>query len=280
MLPRFAVIGAPIAHSLSPMIHKAFAHQTQRALAYETIEGHDQTFEQQVVDFFASGGKGLNCTAPFKLRAYAMADVVSEACQKAGAANTLWMQDKQLHADNTDGLGLVRDLARYMQIQGQRILILGSGGATRGIIYPLLHEKPKQVTVANRSIKPLEQLHHAFTEIHTQPLSHLSGAFDLIINATSATFLEDKPILANEFVQKAEFCYDLAYGYKASTPFVAYSQRLGCPATDGLGMLIEQAAASFCLWHGVSLEPEHIHTVRKELDLLRGYHKSNVHSID
>lgn len=251
MLPRFAVIGAPIAHSLSPMIHKAFAHQTQRALTYETIEGHEQTFEQQVCDFFASGGKGLNCTAPFKLRAYAMADVVSEACKKAGAANTLWMQDSQLHADNTDGLGLVRDLARYIQIQEQRILILGSGGATRGIIHPLLHEKPKHITVANRSIKPLEQLHNDIPQINTQLLSSLTGTFDLIINATSAVFSKDNPVFSGQLIEQAAFCYDLAYGYKEPTSFVLHAKNLGCHAIDGFGMLVEQAAESFFLWHHI-----------------------------
>jgi len=183
---RCAVIGNPIAHSLSPLIHHAFAQQCSFPLLYEKIQGHDVDFEQQVSDFFAAGGKGLNVTLPFKQRAYMMADRRSERCIKAGAANTLWHENNKLVADNTDGIGLLSDLYRYISLVNTRILILGAGGAARGIIHPLLEAQPQKLIVANRSLEPLEKLQAEIAQIHCISLAHLEGEFDLIINATSA----------------------------------------------------------------------------------------------
>ena len=251
VLQRFAVIGKPIAHSLSPIIHQSFAKQTQQTMTYEKIQGDELVFEQQVSTFFSSGGKGLNVTLPFKQRAFAMAEVTSDRCAKAGAANTLWLDDGKIHADNTDGIGFVRDLARYCPLAGKRILILGAGGAARGIIHPLLESKPALLTVANRSFDKVKKLQSEFPEIAVLSLEHLSGTFDLIINASSAGHLGEVISLPKEMMVYTPFCYDLAYQQKKDTPFVSYTRGFGCRAIDGLGMLVEQAAEAFYLWHGV-----------------------------
>ncbi|RUR13960.1 shikimate dehydrogenase [Legionella sp. km772] len=248
---RCAVIGNPIAHSLSPRIHHAFAQQFNLPLLYERILGNDLTFEQQVFSFFAAKGRGLNVTLPFKQRAFMMANSHSARCAKAGAANTLWYEDNKLCADNTDGVGLIRDLCRYLPLQNSRILILGAGGAARGIIHPLLEMQPHQLVVANRSLEPLAQLQAEIAQIRCLGLTHLEGEFDLIINATSAGVLGDSLIIPKQVLQNRPFCYDLAYRYQALTPFVDYTQQLGCEAVDGLGMLVEQAAEAFYLWHRV-----------------------------
>jgi shikimate dehydrogenase len=249
-----AVIGLPIEHSLSPYIHQAFAKQTHLSLSYEKIQGDESLFEEQVRVFFARQGMGLNVTQPFKQRAYAMADVCSERCRKAGAANTLWYRDNQLYADNTDGIGLIRDLTRHIQLHQAKILILGAGGAARGIIHPLLDMQPERLVVANRSIEPLKQLQADIPQITAIPLSDLKGHFDLIINATSAGLSGECITLPEDLIRQSPFCYDLSYQKNGVTPFVQYTQQLGCKAFDGWGMLVEQAAESFYLWHGVKAE--------------------------
>ncbi len=238
------------------MIHHSFAQQVNLPLLYEKIQGNDLSFEQQVSDFFAADGKGLNVTLPFKQRAYVMADIRTERCIKAGAANTLWYENNKLYADNTDGIGLMRDLSRYISLAKARIVILGAGGAARGIIYPLLAAKPQQLIVANRSLGPLEQLQSEIAEINCISLTHLEGEFDVLINATSAGVLGEGVVVPAAIMMNHPFCYDLAYRYKALTPFVAYAQQLRCKAVDGLGMLVEQAAESFYLWHGVKPDTE------------------------
>jgi shikimate dehydrogenase len=257
MVPkRFAVIGKPVAHSLSPIIHQHFAHQTNIHLSYEKIMGDDQFFEQQVSDFFIHNGKGLNITLPFKLRALAMAQQSTSRCQLAGAANTLWMQDNKLYADNTDGVGLLRDLTRYIELQGKNILILGTGGAARGIIHPLLTAHPITITVASRTIEKAIVLQSDFPQIKCASLDTLSGKFDLILNATSAS-LEGKTILLpTKVMSQKPVCYDLAYKQKEETPFVQYAKNLGCTAIDGIGMLVEQAAEAFFIWNEVMPETE------------------------
>ena len=251
---RCAVIGNPINHSLSPVIHHAFAEQTHLSLLYEKIQGDDLLFEQQVADFFASGGKGLNVTLPYKQRAFTMADVVSDRCQRAGAANTLWITDNKLHADNTDGIGLIRDITHYVSLHHKRLLIFGAGGAARGIIHSLLEEQPLKIVVANRSVEPLRQLKADIPNVDCVRWEHMTGQFDVLINATSAGVSGDGISLPSELMCHHPFCYDLVYCMNALTPFVDYVQQQGCRAVDGLGMLVEQAAESFYLWHAVRPE--------------------------
>lgn len=261
------MIGNPIDHSLSPVIHQAFAQQINLPLLYEKILGNNVAFEQQVSTFFTEGGKGLNVTLPFKQRAYALAEKHSNRSIKAGAANTLWYENNKLIADNTDGIGLLRDLARYLSLTNKRILVLGAGGAARGIIHPLLEAKPEILMVANRSNGPLETLQSEIKQIHCVNLSDLKGEFDLIINATSAGLHSDTLVPVSLFKNKP-FCYDLSYRYKVPTLFVTYASQQNCQAVDGLGMLVEQAAESFYLWHGFKPDVAQVLS-KKSLNLLR-----------
>jgi shikimate dehydrogenase len=248
---RFAVIGLPIAHSLSPVIHQYFAQQTKLVLTYEKIKGDEHSFEQQVSDFFASGGKGLNVTLPFKQRSFILAKKVSTRCKKAGAANTLWVHDGQLWADNTDGIGLIRDLARYIDVVGKKILLLGAGGAARGIIAPLLAANPSSLVIANRTLEKAQHLREEFPQIRCIALSRIDESFDLVLNATSASIAGEVFKLPEICLLQQPLCYDLAYALNQDTPFVAYCKSRGCQALDGLGMLVEQAAESFYIWNGV-----------------------------
>lgn len=250
MLKRFAVIGNPIGHSLSPAIHQKFAQQTHQDLTYEKILGDNALFEQQVTEFFKHNGTGLNITLPYKERAFQLAEVRTPRCELAGAANTLWLDNNKLHADNTDGVGLIRDLNRYLALSEKSVLILGAGGATRGIISPLLHANT-QLTVANRSMEKIRILQQEFPQIQGMALDNIKGVFDLIINATSASLGNKDIILPIEIMENHPLCYDLAYKLKEATSFVRNAQNLGCKAVDGLGMLVEQAAESFYIWNGV-----------------------------
>ncbi|MDR3442180.1 MAG: shikimate dehydrogenase [Legionella sp.] len=251
MSQRFAVVGNPIDHSLSPVIHQYFAKQTKVQLTYEKIKGEDSSFEQQVSDFFAQDGKGLNITLPFKQRAFAMAAQVTERCKQAGSANTLWMSNQQLHADNTDGIGLTRDLSHHIYLPGKRVLILGSGGAARGIIYPLLENHLASLTVATRTAATAEEFQQAFPQVFCCSLDKLTGAFDLVINATSASLTDEFIALPEECLAQKPLCYDLSYKQQQATVFMHHARDLGCVAMDGLGMLVEQAAEAFFIWHGI-----------------------------
>lgn len=251
MSQNFAVIGHPVAHSLSPFIHQQFAQQTRIPLVYSKIEGDEQQFEQQVSAFFSDSGKGLNVTLPFKQRAFAMASVRTSRCVQAGAANILWMHNGTLHADNTDGVGFIRDLTRYIDLSGKNILILGAGGAARGIMYPLLTMDPGSLTVANRGLTNARALQNDFPEISCCSLDRILGSFDLIINATAAS-LDGKIIeLPSMVLLHKPLCYDLVYDRDQDTPFVAYAKNSGCHALDGMGMLVEQAAEAFFIWNKV-----------------------------
>ncbi|CEG58848.1 shikimate dehydrogenase [Legionella fallonii] len=262
---RFAVIGNPITHSLSPIIHQSFAHQAKIELSYDKIQGDERLFEQQVSDFFIHKGKGLNVTLPFKQRAFAMAQHRTERCLLAGAANTLWICDNKLYADNTDGIGLIRDLTRYIDLPGKRILILGTGGAARGIIHPLLAANPETLTVASRTVAKAIALQNDFPQIKYAGLDTLSELFDLIINATSASLEGNTIFLPEQVMSYKPVCYDLAYQQKQATPFVDYAKNLGCVAIDGIGMLVEQAAEAFFIWNGVKPKTESV------LQLLQQY---------
>ncbi|MBI2786820.1 MAG: shikimate dehydrogenase [Legionella longbeachae] len=255
---RFAVIGNPITHSLSPVIHHYFAKQMDVQLIYEKIKADEQSFEWQVSDFFAQNGKGLNITLPFKQNAFSMAAQSTFRCKQAGAANTLWMEGNQLHADNTDGIGFIRDLNRYIRVQDKRILILGAGGATRGLIYPILENNPAALIVANRTLAKAEELQIAFPQIKCIGLHEITGTFDVVINATSASFSGEVVTVPRECMSTKPFCYDLSYSQDGSTHFVQYARDSGCEAVDGLGMLVEQAAEAFFIWHGLMPETKEV----------------------
>lgn len=251
MIHRYAVMGYPVEHSLSPIIHQQFAQQTGRVLTYEKILIDLPRFEQQVTDFFAHGGRGLNITLPCKERAFAYAQHATARSLIAKAANTLWQDADGLHADNTDGVGLQRDLAHYIELTGKHILVLGAGGAARGILAPLLASKPAQLTIANRTLKKTQTLCLDFAPATFCSMTDLNGAFDLIINATSAGLEKQCIALPSTIIQTNTLCYDLAYQTKGLTPFLAWAQSHGCVAVNGLGMLVEQAAEAFTIWHGV-----------------------------
>lgn len=250
--PLYAVFGHPIAHSLSPEIHQQFAKQTGIALRYKKINVPLPQFEQYVNDFFRSGGQGLNVTVPFKERAFSMAEVKSDRAKLAGAANVLWMEKGQLHADNTDGIGLIRDLKNHhVLLVNKTILVLGAGGGARGIIGPLLQEKPALLTLSNRTFEKAQKLQSLFPTLSLCKWDALTSGFDLIINATSASVNDGYLSLSPTLFAHHPFCYDLFYGKNRTTPFVEWTKRLGCQSIDGTGMLIEQAAESFFIWHGV-----------------------------
>jgi shikimate dehydrogenase len=254
---RCAVVGNPVAHSLSPQIHQHFAAQAGLSLAYEKIQGDNQHFESQVWAFFNKGGRGLNITLPFKTRAFAMARVLTPRCALAKAANTLWMEAGLLHADNTDGIGLIRDLVRYIDLTNKKILLLGAGGAARGVLGPLLAASIKELTLVNRTMEKAHALANDFPQIICCSLEELHKPFDAIINATSTGLTDDEVTLPLALLQKNTLCYDLAYS-SGKTPFVHFALKQGCIAVDGLGMLVEQAAEAFAIWHGFTPETSEV----------------------
>ncbi|MFZ7259593.1 shikimate dehydrogenase [Avibacterium avium] len=253
----YAVWGNPIAQSKSPQIHRVFAQQTQQDLDYVAMLGDEQQFEHQLLAFFAEGAKGCNITAPFKERAFQLADQHSERCLLAQACNTLKkLPDGTLYADNTDGAGLVSDLQRLGWLQPhQSILILGAGGATKGVLLPLLQAQ-QRITVANRTLSKATELAEKF-----RPYGEIQGCtldvipvqkFDLIINATSLG-LQGKTVAIDPAIwQQAGAVYDMQYSKGADTPFIALAKQNGVPHySDGFGMLVGQAAHAFYLWRGV-----------------------------
>lgn len=265
MTDRYAVFGNPIAHSKSPQIHAAFAAQTQQDLIYDRQLVAADQFIAKAKNFFASGGSGLNITVPFKLEAFELADVVSERAEAAGAVNTLKkMPDGKIYGDNTDGAGLLRDITQNLgwTIKNKRVLLLGAGGAVRGVIAPLLAEQPSRVVIANRTLEKAEALVKDFSvgksaqeikllrasslQIHARP-------FDIVINGTSASLGGEMPDLDPAILNPNACCYDMMYGTQL-TPFLQWAQRNGAQVADGLGMLVEQAAESFYLWRGVRPE--------------------------
>jgi len=254
------VMGNPIAHSKSPLIHTAFAQQTQQALRYEVLLVGTQTgeFVQAVKTFQASGGKGLNITIPFKQVAWQLAVQRSQRAERAGAVNTLWFDEEgQCCGENTDGIGLVRDITQNHggHIQGQRVLILGAGGAVRGAIEPLLEMEPACCVIANRTFSKAEQLAELFARFGNITPSSYKGlqhqSYDLIINGTSSSLQGQLPPLPQDLLSETCWCYDMMYS-NTTTPFIQWAKKQGAKYTlDGLGMLVEQAAESFYLWRGV-----------------------------
>jgi shikimate dehydrogenase len=257
MTDRYAVMGNPVAHSKSPRIHAQFAAQTQQDLAYGTELVALDGFTAAVDTFFSSGGRGLNITVPFKQEAWALAAQRSPQAELAGAVNTLFMQDGKLQGHNTDGIGLVRDIKHNHAgvLNGKRILILGAGGATRGILLPLLQEQPAQIWVANRTASKAQELAELFApygKVVASGFADLVGQqFDWVLNASSASLQGELPPLPDKLLVADAWCYDLMYA-KEPTIFCRWASAHGAvQALDGLGMLVEQAAESFYLWRGV-----------------------------
>ncbi len=259
MSDRYAVIGNPVAHSKSPQIHAAFARLTSQDMTYEAILAPPGGFVATVRAFIAAGGRGMNVTVPFKLEAYALADTRSPRAEAAKAVNTLVFSPAGIHGDNTDGLGLVADLTRNLgfQLAGKRILLLGAGGAARGVLLPLLGEQPALLHLANRTPDKARALREEFASraggcrLGAGGFEELAGRqFDLVINATAASLTGEAPPLPDGLYAPDGLAYDMVYGRE--TPFMAAARRQGAARqADGLGMLIEQAAESFFLWRGV-----------------------------
>ena len=259
-MDRYAVIGNPIAHSKSPQIHAAFARQTGQALSYEALLAPVDGFAQTVADFRAHGGRGLNVTVPLKLEAFALAEHHTARAQAAGAVNTLALGADGILGDNTDGAGLVRDLSANLNfaLAGRRILLLGAGGATRGVLLPLLDSRPARLTIANRTVAKAEALAALFaaragdTALDACGFDALAGRrFDLVINATAASLADELPPLPPGLYAEGALAYDMMYA-RAPTRFMRAALADGAArVADGLGMLVEQAAESFALWRGV-----------------------------
>lgn len=257
MTKQFAVIGNPIEQSRSPELHYAFAAKTGVDLNYKKILAPLDGFENTAKAFFAQNGVGMNVTVPFKEQAFALCDQLTERAKIAKAVNTLWMEDGKLYGDNTDGQGLVAAIqALGWELKDSRILILGAGGATRGVIYPLVQAGAKQIVIANRTLARAEQLVEDLkdavpqTELKAIRLEQLSGEFDFVINATSASLTGDALQLPESLI--FHHAYEMAYGKPSS--FLDQAQQRQVPATDGFGMLVGQAIEAFSIWNGVKPE--------------------------
>jgi len=254
---RYGVVGHPVAHSWSPFIHGMFARETGQAMSYRLFDIAPEEFEPRVRDFFTLGGRGLNVTVPHKSAAVKIANELTPRATHAGAVNTLALQkDGRILGDNTDGVGLVRDLCDNLGlvIIRRRILVIGAGGATRGIIAPLLTLEPAQIVIANRTSERAEALAETFARlgpVRGIGMRELSEQFDVVINATSASLSGEVPAVPATVIGPETMCYDMAYG-KADTPFTRWALDLGCArAFQGWGMLVEQAAESFRIWRGI-----------------------------
>ncbi len=256
MTDRYAVIGSPIGHSKSPFIHGCFARAAEQDLRYEAIEVGADALPAQLGQLHAAGYRGLNVTLPHKLAVAALCEEVSARATLAGAVNTLVATPTGWRGDNTDGEGCLRDLQRLgYTVSGQRVLVLGAGGAARGILAPLLAERPAQLVVSNRNPWKPEALAEQFKEVGVlTPRTHLAlkgDQYDLIINATSAGHSGRMPRLPDGLLAAGGACYDLSYG-AAFAPFRAWALAQGAQRiSDGLGMLVEQAAGAFAIWRGL-----------------------------
>lgn len=260
MTDQYAVIGNPIAHSKSPLIHAEFARQTGQDLAYSARIAPLDGFEAAVRAFQLDGGRGLNVTVPFKQDAWRLATRRTPRAELAQAVNTLKFDGDEVLGDNTDGAGLVRDVLANLgfAIRGKRVLLMGAGGAARGVILPLLGESPSLLAIANRTPARAHELAQQFAEhgdISSGDYASLAGChFDLVINATSSSLSNKLPPLPEAVFSKGSLAYDMMYG-KGMTPFLQFAQSNGALLlADGLGMLVEQAAESFFLWRGVRPE--------------------------
>lgn len=255
MPDRYAVIGNPVAHSKSPQIHAEFARQTGQDMTYERLLAPTDGFIATVEAFHSLGGRGVNVTLPFKGEAFGYATRLSERARAAQAVNTLKFEGTAIFGDNTDGTGLVNDVTRNLgcAITGRRVLLLGAGGAARGVITPLLEQQPARLVLANRTLGKAQGLAHNFGgSLEAATYAALAGGqFDLVINATSASLTGALPPLPRGVFAQGALAYDMMYG-KGETPFLAFARVEGAATlADGFGMLVEQAAESFFIWRGV-----------------------------
>jgi len=268
---QYGVVGHPVSHSWSPFIHGLFARETEQSMTYRLFDIPPEQFTTRVREFFDQGGRGLNVTMPHKLRAAEFASELTTRAKQAGAVNTLTREpDGRIVGDNTDGVGLRRDLCDNLgvPITRKRILIIGAGGAARGVLAPLLALEPSDIVIVNRTAERARELAAEFESlgsVYGCGFNELTGsAFDLIVNATSASLSGEMPPLAPVVVGLSTVCYDIAYG-KTDTPFMQWGNAHGCVrAVAGWGMLVEQAAESFCIWRGVRPRTEPVLVALKE----------------
>ena len=259
MIDRYAVIGRPINHTKSPLIHGLFAQASGQQLQYTAIEGSLDAFEAQVLQFRREGGQGMNITAPFKLRAFELADRRSDRAQLARAANALKFEDGHIVAENFDGIGLLRDIEENLgqPLRDRRVLVLGAGGAVRGALLPFLQAGPAELVIANRDMAKALALRNELEHprLRISRYEELEGqAFDIVVNATSASLSAELPPLPADALGQARLAYELAYG-KGLTPFLCLAREQGVARlADGVGMLVEQAAEAFAWWRGVRPE--------------------------
>ena len=260
MTDRYAVIGNPIVQSKSPLIHSAFAQVTGQDIDYGKLLCPLGEFTATVDAFRASGGRGMNVTAPFKLEAFAYATDLAPSAQMAGAVNAMKFEGDKVYAENFDGVGLLRDVVQNLScpLQGRRVLILGAGGATRGALLPLLAEQPAELVIVNRTLAKAQELaalaqQHQTGQVPVQGLGYdaVQGAFDVVLNASSSSLTAELPPLPASVFAPGCLAYDLTYG-KGLTPFLKLAQQAGViQVADGVGMLAEQAAEAFAWWRGL-----------------------------
>ena len=260
MTNRYAVVGNPVAHSKSPVIHAAFARQTGQDIEYGTILAPRGEFAGAAERFRSDGGRGLNITVPFKLDAYAFASELTERAREAGAVNTLAFNGSTVLGDNTDGAGLVADIVDRLgvPVAGKRVLLMGAGGAARGVVGPLLRERPARIVIANRTIGKAQALAQHFAaqgDVRGGGYGDVAGeVFDIVVNATSASLHGEVPPLPAGAYAPGALAYDMVYGDRP-TRFLEHATAAGAQTmVDGLGMLVAQAAESFFLWRGVRPE--------------------------
>lgn len=258
VIDRYGVMGYPVSQSRSPVIHRLFAMQTNLEIQYELLQVTPEKLEEAIRQFQRTGGKGLNLTAPHKRTACRLVDNLSQRASIAGAVNTLDFRDGEIFGDNTDGIGLLRDLVVNLELnlKGINILILGAGGATRGIVGPLLEMEPTSICIANRTMERAEKLVKCFDDdspITACPFDAVpdSEPYQLVINATSAGLRGETPPYPTTAISANTFCYDLSYGLEP-TPFSTWAREQGAArSVMGWGMLVEQAAESFHIWRGI-----------------------------
>jgi len=273
MTDKYAVIGNPVEHSLSPAIHAEFARATGQDIVYGKILAPLEGFRAAALKFRDEGGKGLNVTLPFKHEAWQLAGLRSGFALAAGAINTLTFRGDEIVGDNTDGIGLVRDLLRNLRVvlRGKRLLLMGAGGASYGVIEPLLREEPERMVVANRTVEKAIALVSHFEKFQQYAAHGLAASsyrdlrgmqFDVVINATSAGLADTMPPLPPGVFAPGALAYDMVYAKRTS--FMAFGDKQGARVSDGLGMLVEQAAESFACWHHVRPDTDSIYAELRE----------------
>lgn len=271
MTDQYAVMGNPISHSKSPFIHGLFAEETSQILDYQALKVHPDEFRKRLSDFFQQGGKGLNITVPLKELAWQEVDLKSPLAERAGAVNTISLKDNKLMGHNTDGIGLLRDITQNHQgsFAGNKILLIGAGGAVKGVLEPILRENPAEVVVANRTVEKANKLQALFSDLGNIKACGFPDlgdeCFDLIINGTSASLQGKLPAISGTVIGAETWCYDMMYG-KGSTPFNSWAEKQGAGKTiDGMGMLVEQAAESFYIWRGVRPQTKNVIQILRKL---------------